>query len=484
MTAAAQKGLPLFYSRHMTRIHAFGDDCLADLDAVGLAQSIAKGEVSALEATEAAIARIDKVNPTLNAVAHDDRDRALLRAKTLAPKGVFAGVPSAIKNNTEYGGIPTTHGSAAVPPIKAVSNEPFTNQLISTGVNIVGATTLPAFGLTASTEFVDRDPTVNPWNPAYSAGASSGGSAALVAAGALPIAHANDGGGSIRIPAASCGLVGLKPTRDRTKKAAMAASLPVDLISNGVVTRSVRDTAHFMHGAEQYQAVHTMPPIGLVEGPAKRRLRIGLVTESIVDTPLDAETLAAVNRTAEVLAAQGHEIIPMAAPIEERFIEDFVHYWGFLAFGIDYLGKVSISPKFDRSKVDPLTHGIAQGFVKKIWRTPATIRALAATTAKYRAVFDDLDLVMSPTLSHTTPELGYLNPGVEFEEAFRRLVNYVAFTPLNNATGGPAISLPLVQSDIGLPIGIHFSADHGRERMLLEIAYELEAAMPFARIQD
>lgn len=474
----------MFYSHHMTRIHAFGDDCLADLDAVGVAASIAKGEISALEATEAAFARIDKVNPTVNAVAYDDRERALRRAKTIDARGVFAGVPSAIKNNTDYGGLPTTHGSAAVPPIKAKANEPFTNQFLSTGVNIVGATTLPAFGLTASTEFVDREPTRNPWNPAYSSGASSGGSAALVAAGALPIAHANDGGGSIRIPAASCGLVGLKPTRDRTIQAAMAASLPVDLISNGVVTRTMRDTAHFMYGAEHYAPVHNMPPIGLVEGPSKHRLKIGLVTESIVDSPVDAESMKALLHTADVLAGLGHEIIPMDPPIEKRFIQDFVHYWGFMAFGIEYLGKFSVSPKFDRKKIDPLTHGIAQGFIKHIWRTPRAIKELAATTAKYRAVFDDIDLVMSPTLAHTTPELGYLNPGVEFEEAFDRLVRYVAFTPMNNATGGPAISVPVAQSDIGLPIGIHFSADLGRERTLLEIGFELEAAMPFARIQD
>lgn len=468
----------------MTRIHAFGDDCLSDLDAVGLAQAISQGEVSPAEATEAALARIDKVNPALNAVAYDDRERALRRAQTVDHRGIFAGVPSAIKNNTDYGGIPTTHGSAAVPPIKAVSNEPFTNQLVSTGLNIVGATTLPAFGLTASTEFVDRDPTLNPWNPAYSAGASSGGSSVLVAAGALTIAHANDGGGSIRIPAASCGLVGLKPTRDRTKPAALAASMPIDLISNGVVTRTMRDTAHFMYGAEQYHAVNTMPTIGLVEGAAKRRLKIGLVTESIVDSPIDEDTMAAVLRVAETLESLGHEIIPMAPPVEKRFIQDFVHYWGLMAFGIEYLGTMSISPNFDRSKIDPFTHGIAQGFAKHLWRTPGALKELHATGAKYRAIFDDIDLVLSPTLAHTTPEIGYLNPGVEFDEAFDRLVRYVAFTPMNNATGGPAISLPLAQSSLDLPIGIHFSADHGRERTLLEIGFELEAAMGFARIQD
>lgn len=188
----------------MTRIHAFGDDSLGDLDAVGLSRAIAAGQLSPLEAAEAALTRIDTINTEINGIAHDDRTRARQRAAQGNAEGVFAGVPSLIKNNTEFAGVPTTHGSAAVPPIPSVSNEPFTDQFLSTGVNILAASTLPAFGLTASTEFVDREPTRNPWNREYSCGASSGGSAALVAAGAVPIAHANDGGGSIRIPAACC----------------------------------------------------------------------------------------------------------------------------------------------------------------------------------------------------------------------------------------------------------------------------------------
>lgn len=468
----------------MTRIHAFGDDCLGDLDSVGIAELIAKKEISPLEAAEAALARIDKVNGEVNGIVHSDRDRALARAEASAFSGVFAGVPTLLKNNTNFEGIPTQFGSAAVPPVPATANEPFTQQFLSTGVNILGASTLPAFGLTASTEFVDREPTRNPWNPEYSAGASSGGSSALVAAGAVPIAHANDGGGSIRIPAASCGLVGLKPTQNRFAGALMSKDLPVDIVSNGVVTRTVRDTAHFVAAAERYSPVSRMPEVGLVEGPSKRRLRIGMVRESIVDSPVDAETSAALTATADLLTSLGHQVIEIPVPVPESFIEDFTLYWGLMAMGLVYGGKFSVGPGFDASKVDPLTRGIAELGLRNILKLPKAVMGIKRSRTQYREVAKDFDLIMSPTLSHTTPKLGWLDPGVEFEEAFKRLVDYVAFTPLNNAAGAPALSLPLAQTDNGLPIGIHFSADHGRERTLLEIAYELEAAQPFARIQD
>lgn len=468
----------------MTRIHAFGDDCLGDLDAVGVAERIAKKEISPLEATEAALARIDAVNGTINGIAHEDRERALARAEANAFSGVFAGVPTLIKNNTNFVGIPTTHGSAAVPPIPAAANEPFTQQLMSTGVNVLAASTLPAFGLTASTEFVDREPTRNPWNPDYSAGASSGGSAALVAAGAVPIAHANDGGGSIRIPAASCGLVGLKPTQDRTVPAQMTKDLPVDIVTNGIVSRTVRDSAYFLAAAEKYLPNTAMPQVGLVEGPSKRRLRIGLVRESIVDATVDEETSRALQEIADLLVSLGHTVVDIPVPVPKSFINDFTLYWGLMAMGIVYGGKFSVSPGFDKTKIDPLTNGIAQIGRKNLFRLPKAVLGIKRSRDQYREVAQEYDLIMSPTLLHTTPKLGWLDPGVEFETAFRRLVDYVAFTPLNNAAGGPAVSLPLAQTKLGLPIGIHFSADHGRERTLLELAYELEEARPFARIQD
>lgn len=469
----------------MTRIHAFTDDALADHDAVGVGELIAAGTISPSEALAATLDRIDAVEPTLRGIVHDDRARAAVRAeRDSLPDGPFTGVPALLKNNTDFKGLPTLQGSAAVPPEPATAHEEFTEQFLSTGVNIVGTTTLPAFGLTASTEFVDREPTRNPWDPAYSCGASSGGSAALVAAGAVPIAHGNDGGGSIRIPAAACGLVGLKVTRDRVAPAKEMKDAPVDLVSNGVLTRSVRDTAAFLAAAERFRPVARLPRVGLVEGPSARRLRIGLVTETLHGEPLDADTAAELSRVAELVASLGHDVVPMPVPVDETFEQHFVQYWRMLAFSLEYGGRRLISPNFDRSKIDPFTHGLARAFVRNLWRTPAAIVALRKSARRYAEIAAEWDAVMSPTLGHTTPEIGWLDPAVPFEEAFDRLRRYVAFTPLNNAAGSPAISLPLGRTSKGLPLGIHFSAAHGDERTLLELAFELEAAAPFARIQD
>ncbi|MFT4087198.1 MAG: amidase [Gordonia sp. (in: high G+C Gram-positive bacteria)] len=467
----------------MKRVHSFGPDCLGELDAVGVARAIGAREFTAAEAMEAALARIDAVNPQLAAVAVDDRERALIRARQNGFSGAFAGVPSIVKNNTFYAGLPTLHGSAAAGRSPAEQNEPFTDEFLGTGVTFVGASTMPAFGLTATTEFVDREPTRNPWDTDFSCGASSGGSAALVAAGALPIAHANDGGGSIRIPAAACGLVGLKPTRGRTAQAVESAAAPIDLISNGVVTRSVRDTAHFLADLERQRLVD-LNPIGLVAGPGKRRLRIAMLTEPLTGQLLDADTNRELHAAAELLESLGHTVETIPVPIDRSYIDQFTNYWGLMAFSIDRFGGRIIGPGFDRSKVDPFTRGLSRMFLRNFYRAPGAILGLKRATATFRATFESFDLILSPTLAHVTPEIGYLAPDGDFDEVFERLMRYVAFTPANNSSGLPAVSLPLGQSRSGLPIGIHFSADLGDERSLLEIAYELEEAAPFARIQD
>ncbi|WP_020105192.1 amidase [Nocardia sp. 348MFTsu5.1] len=466
-----------------THVHAFTDDALGEHDAVSLAAAIAAGEISAREAAEAAIARAEKVNPDLNALVIRDYDRALAVSSSPAA-GAFAGVPTFIKDNTHVAGLPTAYGSRAVHPTPRPANEPFTDQYLSTGMTVLGKTTLPEFGFSASTEFESLPPTRNPWNTGYSSGASSGGSAAMVAAGVVPIAHANDGGGSIRIPAAACGLVGLKMTRGREVQSLQGHQMPVDIVSNGALTRTVRDTAAFAAAIEKYRPAKKLAPIGKVDGPSDRRLRIGLVTNSIVGDPTDAETKDAVVQTADLLTSLGHDVSELTVPTDLTFVRDFEHYWTLMAFSTKYFGKHVTGDKFDKTQVDALTAGLARDFLRKPWLTPVSILGLKRSEKKYRATFTDVDVVLSPVLGHTTPELGYLSPAAGFEVMFPRLVNYVSFTPLNNAAGGPAMSLPLGRTASGLPIGIHFSADHGDERTLLELAFELEAAHPFARIQD
>ncbi|MEZ5210511.1 MULTISPECIES: amidase [unclassified Gordonia (in: high G+C Gram-positive bacteria)] len=468
----------------MKRVHAFTDDVLGDLDAVGVARAVEAGEFSAREATDAAVDRIDRVNPQLAAVAYDDRERARVRAAENGFSGAFAGVPTLIKNNTDYAGLPTRQGSAAVADRPAAANEPFTEEFLGAGVNVVGASTMPAFGLTATTEFADREPTRNPWDTDYSCGASSGGAAALVAAGAVPIAHANDGGGSIRIPAAACGLVGLKPTRGRTAGSPASAKAPIDLVCNGIVSRSVRDTAYFLADLERQRRLDTLDPVGLVEGPSTARLRVALMAEPITGVPLDADTRRAVDDVVALLTGLGHHVEEAPLPVDPSFVGQFTDYWGTLALSFDRFGGQVVGPGFDRNRLDPFTKGLARMALRRFYRIPASIVGLRRAVAKFRNAFGSYDVILTPTLGHTTPEIGYLDPAGRFDEVFERLIQYVAFTPADNACGTPAISLPLGQASNGLPIGIHFSADRGAERTLLSLAFELEAAAPFARIQD
>lgn len=468
--------------KNQTAVHTVSDDALGDLDAVGVAAAVADGSISAREATEAAIARIEAVNGTLNAIQHPDFDRALEQSLTPTP-GILSGVPSIVKDNTQVAGLPTDMGSLAMKSRPAAADDPFTGQFRSTGLVVLGKSTMPEFGFNASTEYETIAPTRNPWNPGYSPGGSSGGSAALVASGALPIAHANDGGGSIRIPAAACGLVGLKPTRDRVVPAAEASSLPVDIVSNGVVTRTVRDTAHFMAGTQQFAPAAGMKPLGLVEGPAERRLRIGLVMNSVTGIPTDDDGQRVVREAIDLLTGLGHDVVEIPLPVDTAFMDAFTHYWALLAFSTQNFGKhVMHAPNFDKTLTDGLTQGLSRSFLRRAWRLPLTIRTLKQSEKHYRHAFANVDLIMSPTLGFVTPPLGYLNPAAGFQEHFDRLIQYAAFTPLNNACGGPAISLPTGTSSTGMPVGVHFSAVHGDEQTLLELAYEIEAARPFRTI--
>jgi amidase len=305
-----------------------------------------------------------------------------------------------------------------------------------------------------------------------------------VASGVVPIAHANDGGGSIRIPAAVCGLVGLKPTRGRLVPDAADTRLPVRIVTQGVLSRSVRDTARFYAEAERYWRNPKLPPIRSVEGPSRTRLRIGVVVDSVTGTPTDDETRAAVLSAAELLGDLGHHVEEAALPVPARFAEDFSLYWGLLGLLVASAGTRVIDRAFDVSRTDNLTRGLAKMCRRELARTPGMLVRLRRSTQEYRKLFTRVDVLLSPVLGHTTPPLGHLSPTLPFEVLFPRLQAYVGFTPLNNASGGPAISLPLGQTREEMPIGCQLSADLGDERTLLELAFELEAARPWRRIQD
>ncbi len=469
----------------MTKIvHAFSDDALADRDGLALAELIRRKELSAVEVVDAAIARAERVAGPLNSIAARRFDEARAEAAKGA-NGRFAGVPTFIKDNTDFAGMPTNHGSAAVRSQPSKKYGVYAKQYMAQGFVCLGKSSMPEFGLNATTEFDYADPTRNPWNTDYSCGASSGGSAAMVAAGVVPIAHANDGGGSIRIPAACCGLVGLKPSRGRHVVPEAAQSMPIDLISEGVVTRSVRDTAAFHAAGEEYYRNPQLPPLGFVEGPAARRMRIGVVIDSITGSATDAPTRAAVEQTAALLERLGHRVEPVPLPALERFASDFLVYWGMLAFALHNAGRRIVDPSFDKTRLDGLTVGLSQHFKRNFYRLPTSLYRLSRHTQRESAkFFADHDALLTPVLAHTTPQLGHLSPKVEYPELIARLTRYASFTPLANITGDPGISLPAAQTADGLPIAVLLSAHRGNERTLLELAYEIEAERPWRRIQD
>jgi amidase len=474
-----------------TRVHAFASDAMGDDDAVAIAARIRAGDVSAAEICAAAIARAEKVNPQINAIqtacfAAAKQDSARINADFLhaRPHDVFAGVPTLIKDNRDVRALPTGHGTDAINPWPAKETDEFAAQYLAQGFVVLGKSSMPEFGLNASTEYLRRAPTRNPWNTDYSSGASSGGAAALVAAGVVPIAHANDGGGSIRIPAACCGLVGLKPTRDRLINSASVRTLPLNIVSEGVVSRSVRDTAQFFAGMERVYQNPKLKPIGNVTDPTRERLRIGVMIDSINGHATDRETRQTVLDTAQRLEGLGHHVSLYTLPIKPVFSDDFTLYWGMLSYCVSSQGKSIIAPDFDANQLDALTSGLARHFSQRFYKLPPALYRLRKSIADYAAAFKDIDIILSPVLAQTTPLLGQLSPDQPFEQLFARLLQYVSFTPLNNTAGSPAISLPVGQSALGLPIGIQLSANHGEEARLLALALQMEQAMPWRKIHD
>jgi amidase len=457
------------------RVHAFTDDALGDDDAVGLAQRVRSREVHPRELAQAAIARARLVDPQLHAVAFELYDAPRYQDDSTA---ALFGVPSFVKDNTDLAGVPSNHGSEAFRGRPAKRDGRYARQYLRSGLTVLGKSRLPEFGFNATTEFMTETPTRNPWCTDRSVGASSGGSAALVAAGVVPIAHANDGGGSIRIPAACAGLVGLKPSRGRHVDGEQARRLPINMVSEGVLTRSVRDTAAFLAASEDYWRNPTLPPVGTVQGPADRRLRVGLVTDTVSGAPLDGATRAAVDATATLLEKAGHVVEPVSLPVGPQFVDDFLQYWALLADLATLTGRLLYGPTFDPGRTDGLTKGLRAHHRRHLARTPGALRRLRQTPKVWARMFRRHEVVLSPVLAHVAPPLGYIAPTVPWDQLLDRLTRYVTYTPIQNIAGTPAISVPAGLSD-GVPVGVMLSAAYGDERTLLELGYLLEAERPF-----
>ncbi|WP_370262511.1 amidase [Limnobacter sp.] len=463
--------------------HAFNPkDALGHHDACALSEQLQQGGTSAKALVDAALQRLSHVDPHLKATVSMQAEHALEQAELLDKVGQFEefkGLPAFLKDNLDLEGLPTLHGSASLPRRNKQRTSAVARQLMDTGLVLLGKTKLPEFGLTATTEFSASEAARNPWHTDHSTGGSSGGSAAMVAAGVVPIAHANDGGGSIRIPAACCGLVGLKPSRGRLQANELAKHLPINIVSDGVLTRTVRDTAAFYAHAERQYWNPTLPALGHITRPGRKRLTIGMFTRKLNGEDSAPECVDAVQKAAMLCEQLGHEVREIAPPVPAQFADDFLLYWGMLAASVVHFGRFAVDRKMNPAQLEPLTHGLAKHFTRNLHRFAFALRRLYQFEKQYASAFEHMDVVLSPTLGHAAPPIGHLALNLPFEEARQRLVNFAAFTAAQNVSGAPAISLPMHQATNGLPVGVHFAAAMGHEFRLLELALELEQAQPF-----
>jgi amidase len=454
------------------------DDALGASDATELLERLARREVSAAELRAAAVARAHAADPHLHAVVRHLPGGTITDAP-VPEDAPFAGLPTLLKDNEAVIGHPALSGSWAVPDTPSQASTPFVRHLRRLGLDPIACTTLPEFGITASTESSRFGATRNPWDTNRSAGGSSGGSAALVAAGVVPIGHVNDGGGSTRIPAAACGLVGLKPTRGRLPDALGVDRLPVQITAQGVLTRTVRDTALFYAHADRIAPVPGLPAIGHVTDPGDRRLRIGVCVTGTRGLPISADTVAAVQRTAALCAELGHEVVEVGPPVDDQFAPDFLRFWELLAFLLHRGGRSVYGPAFDPSRVEVVTRGLSERARRHPEAIPGALRRLRALARDHEACWRELDVLVTPVSGYPAPPIGWLGPDVAFRTHLVRLIQFASMTPVQNVSGSPAISLPLGRTAEGLPIGVQLAARFGHERTLLQLALALEEAAPW-----
>jgi amidase len=452
---------------------------MAAWDAVQTAAAIAGGLVRADEVVEAALARVAALDGRLRSFTSVDPDAARRRAgRTTGP---FAGVPSAVKDLYDLAGHPTTFGSRAAGARVARRTVPAVQEVLDTGVVVLGKSAAPEYGMTPTTEPLGVEATRNPWDLGRTAGGSSGGAAAMVAARIVPIAHATDGGGSTRIPAACCGLVGLKVSDGRLTDLPGNRQMPVRLLSSGVLTRTVRDTAAFLAAAERRRPARRLPPVGLVEVPGTGRLRVAVVTATPVTT-LHPDVVAATRAAATALADLGHLVEEVALPLDAlRLADDFLLYWGSLAQALPAIGLLEVGPSFRPARLDPWTRGLAHHTRARMAELPGAIRRLRALRGTYAAFTARHHLVLTPRTGMPAPPLGWLDVTLPFEAHRDRAVALTPFAALWNVVGAPAISLPTARSADGLPLGVMLGAAAGEERRLLEVALALEAGPGFLR---
>ncbi len=459
-------------------------------DAMGLASLVRQKEVKPIELIEASIERIEQFNPVINAVVTPMYEEARRAGGESIPDGPFSGVPFLLKDlGAPYAGVRMTMGSRFMEHFVPDHDSELVARLKRAGLIIVGKTNTPELGILPTTEPKLFGPCRNPWNINRTSGGSSGGSAAAVAAGFVPMAHGNDGGGSIRIPASCCGLFGLKPTRARIPLGPDFGDIFSGLVIDHVLSRTVRDSAALLDAisgpdiGDPYWAPPPARPFLQELGADPGRLRIAFSTQTLTGKKVQADCIIAVQETAKLCESLGHKLEEASPEINgEMMSRAFMVIWSAgCAWTIDGLTLATGRPP-KQDQFEPLTWALyemgRQQSASTYLLSLTLLQRFARTIARF---FQKYDLWLTPTLAEPPVPLGFFDsPSENPLEGLRRAEAFVPFTPFCNATGQPAMSVPLYWNADGLPVGVHFVGRFGDEATLFRLAAQLESARPWA----
>lgn len=441
-------------------------EAISRLDAHDQAALVCRGEVSPDAPVRAALARIAALNPTLNAVSHVAADHALKAAAGIDRSAPMAGVPYLLKASMEYPGFPWASGSRACRDRVGRNRYPFAGAMDAAGLIPCGMSTMPEFGLIGSGEALVYGPTRNPWDLTRGGGGSSSGAAVAVASGMVPFATGSDGGGSIRIPASHCGIIGFKPSRNWNLRA-RAVSLIDDLLaSDGLYGRSMRDTVWAA------QTLRTQPPEPV---DPTRRLRIAVSLSGLDGQLPEPDIVAVIGSTARLCADLGHGVesreLPLDLPALNRAFDIL---WSFGAGEVVDIFHARLGAQAD-ALLEPWTLGLA---ARRQSITPddlaGALSAIGRIDLHLARFWEEFDVVLSPVTGSVTPKLGVLAPDRDFDALWQDHFRHVSHTQLQNMAGYPGLSLPLFRNAAGLPIGSMFWTRHGGDDLLLALGAALE----------
>ena len=458
-------------------------------DATAQAALIRAKEITAHELVSAAIAQVERINPQLNAVITPMFELALANAQQPLSEGAFAGVPFLLKDlQAAYEGVPMSAGSRWLKDFKPNGDSELVKRYKRTGLIVIGKTNTPEFGLLPTTEPQLHGATHNPWDVTRTPGGSSGGSAAAVAARMVAMAHANDGGGSIRIPASCCGLFGLKPTRGRNPLGPHFGDIFSGLVAEHAVTISVRDSAALLDATAGYDAgdpyIAPVParPFANEVGADPGKLRIAFSLTPPNGATVHSDCLAAVNDAAKLCEQLGHHVTEAAPQLHGEMLgKAFFTVWSAgCAWTIDsYSFAVGSKPADDQ--IEPLTKVMIElGRKRSAAEYLLAVQTLQIFARRIAQFMNDYDVLLTPVLAEPPVPLGTFDATAEDAMAgMKRSGSFSPFTAIQNMTGQPAMSVPLYWNQAGLPIGVQFAARYGDEATLFRLAAQLEAACPW-----